>query len=59
MELVWMGAMGYKGFNNFEKKDWDKEIPIMNIFACESVKTISLWWKLLWITTDTLLSGLG
>jgi site-specific DNA-methyltransferase (adenine-specific) len=27
------GNVGYKGFNNFEKKDWDKEIPSNEYFA--------------------------
>ena len=27
------GNVGYKGFNNFEKKDWDKEIPNDEYFA--------------------------
>jgi len=27
------GNVGYKGFNNFEKKDWDKEIPSDEYFA--------------------------
>lgn len=27
------GNIGYKGFNNFEKKDWDKEIPSNEYFA--------------------------
>ena len=26
------GNVGYKGFNNFEKKDWDKEIPSKEYF---------------------------
>jgi site-specific DNA-methyltransferase (adenine-specific) len=26
------GNVGYKGFNNFEKKDWDKEIPKKKYF---------------------------
>ena len=27
------GNVGYKGFNNFEKKDWDKEIPNAEYFT--------------------------
>ena len=27
------GNVGYKGFNNFKKKDWDKEIPSNEYFA--------------------------
>ena len=27
------GNVGYKGFNNFKKKDWDKEIPCSEYFA--------------------------
>lgn len=27
------GNVGYKGFNNFEKKDWDKETPSNDYFA--------------------------
>jgi site-specific DNA-methyltransferase (adenine-specific) len=27
------GNVGYKGFNNFEKKDWDKEIPSNEYFS--------------------------
>ena len=27
------GNVGYKGFNNFEKKDWDKEIPNAEYFS--------------------------
>ena len=27
------GNVGYKGFNNFLKKDWDKEIPCSEYFA--------------------------
>ncbi len=27
------GNVGYKGFNNFEKKEWDKEIPSNEYFA--------------------------
>ena len=27
------GNVGYKGFNNFKKKDWDKEIPSSEYFA--------------------------
>ena len=27
------GNVGYKGFNNFEKKDWDKEIPSNEYFV--------------------------
>jgi site-specific DNA-methyltransferase (adenine-specific) len=27
------GNVGYKGFNNFEKKDWDKETPSNEYFA--------------------------
>ena len=26
------GSVGYKGFNNFEKKNWDKEIPSKEYF---------------------------
>ena len=26
------GNVGYKGFNNFEKKNWDKEIPSNQYF---------------------------
>ena len=26
------GNVGYKGFNNFEKKNWDKEIPSSEYF---------------------------
>lgn len=26
------GNVGYKGFNNFEKKNWDKEIPSKEYF---------------------------
>lgn len=33
------GNVGYKGFNNFEKKDWDKERPKKEIF--DELKRIS------------------
>ena len=39
------GCIGYKGFNNFEKKEWDKNIPDIEFFKeMERVSVNQIYW---------------
>jgi DNA modification methylase len=38
------GNVGYKGFNNFQRKDWDKETPDLAISYIKSLRVDSIIW---------------
>ena len=38
------GNVGYKGFNNFERKDWDKETPDLAISYIKGLAVDSIIW---------------